>query len=124
MNINFRKKNDSGFAVIESLLILIIIGAIVGIGSYVIHQKNAVKASLEGTSSTTTTTPATQLTVAPASKLTTDNVTTQDITKTVEKDASTETSIDLSSDIEIVDNSTSSDKATNNIGDSIDETNL
>lgn len=125
MNKSLHNKHESGFAILESLLILIIIGGIVSIGGYVMHQKNLAKASLETVSSTQTS--ATKVTVASptaASKLTVVNATNADITKLITDESITETNLDKTADSDTLSNINDSNKAATSVGDSFNEKDL
>ena len=126
MNIDFHNKHESGFAILESLLILMIIGGVVGIGGYVIKQKNSVKASVETSTSSTPTSVSKETIATPstASKLTVVNSTNSDINKLISDESDTEFNLDKSSDSESLTKIDDSNRAANNVGDSFNENDL
>lgn len=126
MNISIRNKSESGFAILESLLILVIISGIVGIGAYVEHQKSVAKASLEATTSTTQTSASKETVVKPATalKLTAVNSSTADITNLVTTESDTETTLNKTADGDTLSNINDSNKAATNLGDSFNENDL
>lgn len=130
MNISIRKHQDSGFAAVEALLILIIIGAVVGIGSYVVNQKNGVKASIESNTATSSQTSAvkttvpTVATVSTASKLSVVNSTTSDISNLISSESDTEANLDRLSDAETLTNISDSNNAASNLVGAYNENDL
>ena len=40
------KSNSAGFAGVEAMLVIVIIAAVVGVGAYVMHQKNSAATTL------------------------------------------------------------------------------
>lgn len=121
-----QKSNEKGFAVIESALILIIIAAVIGIGGYVIKQKNSTKASVETSTSSTKTSASKEIVVIPstASKLAVVNATNSEITKLISDESDNEFNLDNTADSDTVSNINGSDKAATNIGDSFNENDL
>ncbi len=123
---NIRKTNKSGFAVIESVLILIIIAAVIGVGGYVINQKDSIKSSV-GTSTSSTDTSATKDTedkYSSATKLQVVNSTNSDISKLISDESDTEFNLDKSSDSDALIKINDSNKAASEIGDAYNENDL
>ncbi len=120
------KTNESGFAVIESALILIIIAAVIGVGGYVIKQKNSIKSSVETSTSSPDTSAIKQTVAKPStvSKLTVVNSTNSDITKLISNESETEFNLDKSSDSDALIKINDSNKAADEVGGAINENDL
>lgn len=125
MKISLKKMNGSGFAVLEAVLILVIIGAITGIGSYVLKQNNT-KSSID--TSISTNEPTAENIAATAtvntSKLSAINSTVEDISSILEQDFKDEVDVDVSSDDDVEANSLSSNNEASDIGDAYNENEL
>jgi hypothetical protein len=111
MKFSAHKANSSGFAAVEGLLVVVMIAAIVGIGAYVVHQKNSTDKTLSSTSNST---PEAKPAAGTANSI--DQITQQD--------AQTETGIDNTADSGIQQDSTAANAATNSVGGAYNENNL
>jgi cytoskeletal protein RodZ len=117
------QNNDAGFAIIEALLIAVIIGAIAGVGMYVMKQKNAATATIN--SATTGTSNSTALSTSASPKpATTATSTTSSISALTQQDAITEKAVDNSTDAATQTNTTSANSAISNVGGAYNATNL
>lgn len=110
MKASSSKGRAQGFAVVETLLILVIIAGIVGIGAYVLRQKNNANSTLSSS-----TAPA--VTSAPAG-------TTAAIDQLTQQDAQAETSVDSAADAAAQQAATSANSAVSNVGGAYNETSL
>jgi competence protein ComGC len=118
MRINsIRRDDNNGFAVVEALLILIIIAAVVGVGAYVVRQKNqATKTVSSG---------------APTSAVTTTGSTSQpsqgtsaSIDQLTQMDAKSEASVNTAADSQIQSYVNDTNSAASSVGGSYNENNL
>ncbi len=107
-------QNQTGFAIIEAVLILVIIGAVVGVGAYVLNAKKTVNKTL----SSGTTTPAQQATPVLA------NGTTASIDQLTQQEAQSETAANNSGDSQLQQDSSSSNASVSNVGSSYNESSL
>ncbi|HUY85365.1 MAG TPA: hypothetical protein VMU97_02510 [Candidatus Dormibacteraeota bacterium] len=106
-----RQDKSAGFAIVETLLVLIILAAIVGVGAYVVRQKHNANSTLGSTGGTATSVK------APSG-------TTTGIDQLTQQDAQTEAGIDSAADSGAQQSATSANSAVNNVGGAYNETNL
>ena len=115
MRINSSRQNKSGgFAVVEACLVLVIIGAIVGIGYYVINQKNQANKTVSSSTLTTdgnTANPASAGTSASIDQLT-------------QADAKSETSASTAADSQIQAQLSNVNSANSSVAGAYNENNL
>lgn len=111
MKTSSKQDKSAGFAVVETLLVLVILAAIVGVGMYVVRQRNNANSTLSGNGIAPTSVKAPAGTTASVSQLT-------------QQDAQTEAGADSSADSSVQQNSTSANGAANNVGGAYNETNL
>jgi len=104
----FKGNKSAGFAVVEALLIIVILAGIVGIGVYIMHQRQTTKTTASG---------ATSQTQAPAG-------TTSSIDQLTQQDAQTEAGTDSQADNQMQQDATSANSATSNVGGAYNEANL
>lgn len=100
----------AGFALVETVLVLIILAAIVGVGLYVARQKSNVNGTLNNSGSST---------AAKAQA-----GTTASINQLTQQDAQTEASVDNSADNGTQQASTSANGAVSNVGGAYNEANF
>lgn len=110
MKATSKRDKSAGFAIVETLLILIILAAIVGVGAYVVRQRNNANNTF-GTGSASTAKKASDGTTARINQLTT-------------QESQTESNIDSSADTGTQQASTSANGAASNVGGAYSETNL
>ena len=104
------QKSQQGFSAVETVLVVVILAAIVGVGYYVWHQgQSSTTLSDNGNSSKTTKAPA-------GTSASIDQLTTQD--------AQTETAADNAADGQTSQNATSANTALTNVGGAYNESNL
>ncbi len=101
---------QTGFAMVEAVLVLIIIGLVVGVGYWVTTQKNATK---------TTASSAT-----PTGQVTAKTGTTAAIDQLTKQDAQAETAINAKEDSSDQSNAQSTNSALTNLGGAYNETSL
>ena len=119
---SIRNTNESGFAVIESVLILIIIAAVIGVGGYVIKQRSSVKvASESSTSSTKTLVSNVAASTSTVAKLAVVNSTSSDITKLISDESNVETNLYKSNDSATLNSINDSNAAATNEGGAYNE---
>lgn len=113
MKIKSSRQDQSGFAIVEAVLILVVIAAIAGVGYYVVNQNKQASKTLNSTASNSgaNTQPAAPGTTASIDQLTSAN-------------ASAETSADNSADSQIQSNLNSTNSASNSVGGAYNENNL
>lgn len=100
--------NQAGFSLVEPLLVLVIIAAIVGVGYYVMHQRdNGIKLG----SGTTAATKAAAGSTASVDQLT-------------KQDAQVEENVDKGADAQTTQNATSANSSLNSVAGAYNETNL
>lgn len=109
MKFALQKKENAGFAVIEATLAIIIIAAILGLGLYVMKQRNT-SSSINSTSSA----------LVPQAQA----GTTASIGQLTQIDAQNEAGVDSSGDNQTQQNVSSADSAISNVGGAYDETTL
>lgn len=110
MRYTFHKHRDSGFSVIEGLLVIVIVVAIFGVGAYVLNQKKTADNTFSSTGSSVAA-PASIGSVAAIDKLT-------------QQDSQTETIVDSAADDQTNQNASSADASLNSVGGSYDESTL
>ena len=110
MKVASSKDRAAGFAIVETLLILIIIAAIVGIGAYVLHQNKKASSTLSSTNNTTSNS-------APAG-------TSAAIDQATQQDENAEKSADNTADKAAAADATSANPAVSNVGGAYNESNL
>ena len=110
MRYTFHKHRDSGFSVIEGLLVVVIVIAVFGVGAYVLNQKNNADNTFSSTGNSVVA-PATIGSVAAIDKLT-------------QQDSQTETTVDSAADDQTNQNASSADDSLNGVGGSYDESTL
>ena len=110
------KQLQDGFSAIESLLIVIIIAAVGGIGYYVVNQGHKANATLSSNASSVPTTGNTASLTPNGSTSSIDSLTAQD--------ASSEQSLDTQYTSTDQSASKSADTSTSNVGGSYDESTL
>jgi uncharacterized protein HemX len=111
MKLASQKDKSAGFALVETVLIVVILAAIVGVGVYIMRQKQNTNSTLSSTSNGT----------LQAKSLT---GTTANISQLTQQDAQTEASVDSSADSQTQQDATSANGAVNNVGGAYNETNL
>ena len=102
-------KSTAGFAALEALLVVVVVAAIVGLGVYVMHQKDTADKNLNST--------ATSKTAAPAG-------TAAAIDQITQQDAQTEANVDKNNDNSVQQAAGSDNTAVNNVGGAYDENSL
>ncbi len=102
---------SAGFAVVEGVLIVLIIAAIVGVGAFVMHQKNKADSTLSSTTTSATT-------------LSTPAGTSSSIDKLTIQEAQAETGIDNSTDTNLQQSASSDDASVNTLEGANDEERL
>lgn len=107
MRENTINKNSQGFAAVEVILIAVIVLAIIGIGYYVIHQKNSANQTLSTSNSSV---------LSPG--------TTSGINKLTLQDANTESSVDGGYDGQIQTNISNANNSAAQVGNAYNESNL
>jgi hypothetical protein len=106
--------DQRGFGIVEALLILVVVGAIAGIGVYVIRQKNRTDTLL----SKTNTTGAVSTAVTPSAG------TTASIDQLTEQETQTEVGADHAADVQVGLDATSANSAATNVGSAYNEANF
>lgn len=104
-----QRDKSAGFALVETVLVLVILAAIVGVGLYVARQKSNVSSTLNSSGGSSAV-------KAPAG-------TTAGINQLTQQDAQTEAGIDSSADGGTQQTSTSANGAVNNVGGAYNEAN-
>ncbi len=107
-----RKQPHTGFAVVEFLLVLVIVGLLVGVGYWVATQRRSVNSTTASTNPTSTS----NTTSAPAAG------TTASIDALTSKEIDAETATDSAATNNVNKAATSSNSAASNIGESYNET--
>lgn len=110
MKLSSDKSGSAGFTLVETVLVLVILAAIVGVGVYVVRQKQNANSTLSGTSSGLRT-------KAPAG-------TSASIDQLTGQAAQTEAGADSSADNQTQQNATSANTAVSNVGGAYDEASL
>jgi cytoskeletal protein RodZ len=106
--------DQRGFGVVEALLVVVIVGAIAGIGVYVVRQKNHTDTLLNKTN----TTGAASTVAAPSAG------TTASVDQLTEQETQTEVSADHASDARVSQDATSANSAATNVGSAYNEANF
>ena len=106
MKVPLRTHKAAGFSAVEALLLLVIVGAIAGIGVYVVRQKDNANNTLSSGSVTQNKAPA---------------GTTGSIDQLTQQDAQTESGVDNSADATVQQNASSANGTVNNVGGAYNE---
>jgi len=106
--------DQKGFGVIEVLLVVVIVGAVAGIGTYVVRQKHHTDTLLTKAS----TTSAASTAAAPAAG------TSASIDQITEQETQTEVSADHAGDAQVGVAATSANTAATNVGSAYNEANF
>jgi hypothetical protein len=106
--------DQKGFGVIEVLLLVVVIGAVAGIGVYVVSQKHHTSALLSKTNATSAVSTA----AAPSAG------TSASIDQLTEQETQTEVVADHSGDSQTTQDATSANTAASNVGSAYNEANF
>ena len=112
MKISRKTQSSGGFAVIETVLILVIVAAVIGVGGYVVKQNR--NASKDVSSTASVATPQ----AAKASS------TSAVIDQSALLDSTTETGLDNTADGQTINSAMSDDSSINNVGGAYNESSL
>lgn len=110
MKLSKQEDKSAGFALIEMVLILVILTAIVGVGVYVMRQKQNANSTLSSNGS------ALRTKAQPGTAASIEQLTAQD--------AQTEAGVDSSADNQTQQDATSANTAVSNVGGAYDEASL